>query len=411
MTKPVGIGLIGIGGYGRSHLDSIAACHELGLCNLEAVTVRPQDADPESEDALKADGVRVYRDFDDMLNDESSLVELIAIPTGISSHRFLSVDALEHGYHVVCEKPAAGTIEDVRAMKTARDRAERILAIGYQYLYSEAVQMVKAACVEGKWGRLLSAKGMGLWPRSTAYYGRNEWAGKIESGGVRIYDSPVQNAVSHYLQLMLYLAGDARDTAGRAVRLYGENYRAKPIKSADTQFLRIDTDTEVRVEFWCSHSVVENHDIHIVLEFERETVEFVSTGATNGFYLGDRDGDGDSDSRERFGPVEAPAAIRARVFSNAIEAIRRGGLPISSIDNAANHTEVVETLFTRCSPVVTIDDAYIDTLGLEGGEGPAGENRVIRGMDELAVNCFARRESFAETGIGWAREGTTVELS
>lgn len=410
MSESVGIAVVGIGGYGRSHLESIAACRELGLAELKAVTVRPEDSEPEKEAELESEGAVIYRDFAEMLAGEADRCSIVAIPAGIPAHRPLSIAALEAGYDVICEKPVAGAVQDAEAMLAARNAANRILAIGYQYIYSRTVQMLKTARVERRWGRLLRAKGVALWPRTAAYYARNEWAGSMESGGARVYDSPAQNAVSHFLQLMLYVSGETPESAGKPVRLYGENYRVKPIESADTQFIRTTTDTGVDIEFWCSHSVMRNHPVRLSFFFESAEVVFTRGDAGNEFML-IHDG-----VARRFGEQESDTQIRRRVFEDTIDAVSTRRAPLSSIDNAIGHTRLIETLFERAAPVVPVDEPYRLSLGETdrddpaSGEGPAGEHIVIKGLDEVAIDCFERGVGFSEVNAPWALPGRTVEL-
>ena len=47
------------------------------------------------------------------------------------------------------------------------------------------------------------------WPRYFNYYARNNWAGKLAMNGTWVFDSPVNNACAHYLNLALFWAGAA----------------------------------------------------------------------------------------------------------------------------------------------------------------------------------------------------------
>ncbi len=403
--RPYGVAQVGVGGYGRSHLASIAACSARGLCRLRAVTIREQDADGPFEAELAARGVAVYRDAEWMFDAESGRCALAAIPTGIPSHRILSTQALSYGYHVVCEKPAAGTTADVEAMRAARDEAGRILAVGYQYIYSASVQMLKSARLDRRWGELVRARCIALCPRSDAYYARNEWAGRMESGGTRIYDSPAQNAVSHFLNTMLYLAGESKDASARIAELYGENYRAKPIESADTQFIRGVADSGVEIGFWCSHAVAEEHGVRMILEFDEAVVEFERDGAGSRYHLL-RD-----EVRRPFGAPDPDAAIRERVFEDAFAAIAENRSPLSSIDNASSHTELIEMLFTRCAPVVTVGAEHLETVRFPDSKEDGGAKTVvIRGLDRLALAAFEKRASYSEMDAAWAVPGSTVSI-
>jgi predicted dehydrogenase len=76
-------------------------------------------------------------------------------------HEALSVQALEAGCHVLCEKPMATDAAGARRMVDAAGRADRVLAIGYQYPWMHpgltalagAGELSSTFRVEGHWTR------------------------------------------------------------------------------------------------------------------------------------------------------------------------------------------------------------------------------------------------------------------
>ena len=410
MNSDFGIALVGVGGYGRNHLESIRRCGKTGHGTLQAVTIRPEDSEPEIEAELVSDGVTIFRDFDRMLQSTQDRCSLVAIPTGIPSHRNLTVKALNAGFHVICEKPAAGSVEDVEAMRQAKNRSGRLLAIGYQYLYSKNVQRIKEIAVSGTLGKLLNCRCLALWPRGGDYYARNEWAGRLESGGTVVRDSPAQNAVSHYLNTMLFLAGTTYAKSATPASVYGENYRAKPIESADTQFVRVKTVTGAVIEFWCSHAGEHHIDIEMILTFERGEIKIRCTEGFSSYVIAPAQGVPES-AIELVENEEADAEIRFRVFAESIEAAKRGESPVSSIENAAIHTLVIESLFERCSPVRLVSKVFIQSIpDTSDGDSSVHGTNVIKGLESISADCFERRLSYHEAGAKWAHAGIEVSL-
>ena len=55
---------------------------------------------------LVSDGVAVYPSRRHMPADCSGQIDLVGVPCGIDQHAPLSIDCLEAGCHVLCEKPA-----------------------------------------------------------------------------------------------------------------------------------------------------------------------------------------------------------------------------------------------------------------------------------------------------------------
>jgi predicted dehydrogenase len=371
------------------------------------VVVRPQDEDPEEERALRSKGVKVYRSVPEMLEGERSRVELIAIPTGIPSHAALSISALEAGYHVLCEKPAAGTHDDALMMREASRKSGKYLAIGFQYIFTQAVQNLKRIRAEARLGRLERMKAVVLWPRDTAYYRRNPWAGRLKADGRTIYDSPVQNGTSHFLNTMLYIAGDDPSRTAYPAELCGENYRAQDIESADTQFLRIRTDTDVHIAFVTGHASpsVVGPIIHFI--FEKGTVIFGSTERSETYRI------------ETSVPLpyelngKGGDANRFDVFSDVLDAIRSGRSPLCTIDNALPHALCVQALFEESCPVRPVSREFLEDLNIDGDEsdGEAVVNTVVTDMETMARRMFDEEISFSEAGALWAAPGRKVELS
>ncbi len=408
--RSIGIGLIGIAGYGRSHLASIEACERLGRCALMAVTVRPQDAEPDMEGLLESRGVTVYRSVAEMLEAESSRIELIAIPAGIPAHSELSISAIRSGYHVFCEKPAAGTYDEALLMREAAQSHGRFLAIGYQYIFTPAIQNLKAVRLDGRLGNLLRARTHVLWPRGTSYYTRNGWAGMIKAGGKRIYDSPIQNATSHYLNNMLYVAGAAADESAYPVELYGENYRAQRIESADTQYLRLTTETGVEISFIASHATPVSVGPKTEFVFEKGTVRFDASGSVESYVL---DTDESSVGPELF-LAQDPAQNRIDGFLDTFDAVRHNRQPKCSVQNALSHSLCVQTLFEESCPVRDVAPEYRGDMD-EGDGTVDGEqahvNTVITSIEDLTARMFRDNSSFSEAGAPWAEPGRRVSVT
>lgn len=74
-----------------------------------------------------------YGSYDELLDDDSLDVIYNALPP--SEHARWTIAALEHGKHVLCEKPAAMNAQEARAMVAAADAAERRLMEAFHYYY------------------------------------------------------------------------------------------------------------------------------------------------------------------------------------------------------------------------------------------------------------------------------------
>src|SRR5690606_13051786 len=101
------------------------------------------------------------------------------------------IAALQAGLHVLLEKPVAATVQEVDAIIAAQTAAARLVAVGFQDLYVPAALDIKKRVLDGQIGTLRKVVVRGQWPRSSAYYARNEWAGRLQIDNAWVLDSPV----------------------------------------------------------------------------------------------------------------------------------------------------------------------------------------------------------------------------
>lgn len=80
----------------------------------------------------------------------------MSICTANATHAELSVRALQHGKHVLCEKPMATTSADAQKMVDAAARSGRMLMIGHNQRLVPAHKLAKEILESGRLSRTLS---------------------------------------------------------------------------------------------------------------------------------------------------------------------------------------------------------------------------------------------------------------
>ena len=400
------IALVGIGGFSRYHYDRIKELELQGELKLCAVMIRAASMDryrPMAE-KLTADGVKIYTTYEAMLEEERGKIDLVVLPTGIGEHCEMSIAALEAGYHVLCEKPVAGTLEECLRMKETQERSGRLLAICFQSIYSPSIQRMKEVALGGELGALKSAKSLVLWQRADSYYRRAAWGGKLVFNGKTINDCPLMNATAHFLNNLLYVAGKSRHEAAQPVSIYGENYRVKAIESCDTQFLRAVTDNGVKLLFMTSHSTDVRVDPQAEYLFEKGKITWRQIGGAvvyhriGGHYVEvERIDDGGAN------PFEF-------VYKGVCEAIRNGTVPAAVVQNSLQQVLCVEGSL-RSGVIVDVPEEYVGSTHVIQDDDclKAGDvNRYIRGIHPLIERMFSEELSFYEAGCPWAVRSQTV---
>ncbi|NKB71710.1 MAG: hypothetical protein GKR89_31940 [Candidatus Latescibacteria bacterium] len=394
MEGPVRVGVVGMGGFARTHLGYVEQVVGAGLGVHLGQVVLPADQEtfaPQTA-ALRDNKVAIYPSLRDMLATARQQLDLVCVPVGIPWHRPMVEAVLEAGCHVLVEKPAAGSVQDIDAMIAAQRRTGGLAALGFQHLYASGIQRLKDWLCQGHLGPLKRARAAGSWPRPPAYYQRNGWAGRRAVGDAWVLDSPHHNALAHAVNLLCYLGSLEKGQALSPARLQGELYRANSIDSADTVCLRMQTEEGVEVFFAASHCTDRRFDPLFVFEGERGQLEVAYSGEARVLWGDGRveELSGDAD-QEREGILEdICAAIRDK---------RPLACPLE-----VGRAQVVCTCGTFESAPVR--DLPAELLQVQGDE----QIVVAKGMTELLQGAFAEGRLFAEMGVDWARPGQEIDL-
>ena len=110
----INIGIIGMGRIGKVHLQSITY-HVKNACVLAV-------ADPfmnsETEDFARSLGVKkIYKDYKEILADPE--IGAVLVCSSTDTHAAISIEAIEAGKHVFCEKPVDHAVEKIKAVEEA----------------------------------------------------------------------------------------------------------------------------------------------------------------------------------------------------------------------------------------------------------------------------------------------------
>lgn len=141
--------LVGCGGISRAWLKSITQIEELEL--VAAVDLDLSAAQNRvSEYGLTA--TEVSTDLDDVL--ERLTPEIVFDCTVPGAHYPVTLAALQHGCHVLGEKPLADSLDHAREMVAAAEEADRIFAVMQNRRYDANIRRLKAFLDSGMLGRL-----------------------------------------------------------------------------------------------------------------------------------------------------------------------------------------------------------------------------------------------------------------
>ena len=192
-VKKVKVGIIGCGGIANGkHMPNLSKIDEVEMVAFcDIVEERAEKA----ADRFGTDDAKVYVDYKELLADES--IEVVHVCTPNRSHSFITVDALEAGKHVMCEKPMAKTYADAKLMLEAAKRTGKKLTIGYQQRWRPDSLYLKAMCEADELGDIYFARAVALRRRGVPTWG--VFLNEFEQGG-----GPLIDIGTHALDLTLW---------------------------------------------------------------------------------------------------------------------------------------------------------------------------------------------------------------
>lgn len=194
MERKVRVGIIGCGGIAtQKHLPGLSKIKEVELVAFCDIIREKAEKAAEKFGSFSA---KVYEDYKELLMDNS--IEVIHVCTPNRSHSFITIDSLEAGKHVMCEKPMAKTAKEGRKMVEAAKRTGNKLTIGYQNRFRSDSQYLYNTCQSGDLGEVYFAKGHAIRRRAVPTWG--VFLNEFEQGG-----GPLIDIGTHALDLTLWL--------------------------------------------------------------------------------------------------------------------------------------------------------------------------------------------------------------
>ncbi len=101
-------------------------------------------------------GVRIYEDYRSLLDAEGSSLDFIDICTPPSDHAEIARAALEHGLHVLCEKPLAPTVGEAALLLETAAAVRRVIFPCHNYKHAPVVKAIREIVQSGRIGQVRS---------------------------------------------------------------------------------------------------------------------------------------------------------------------------------------------------------------------------------------------------------------
>ncbi|MBQ7088177.1 MAG: Gfo/Idh/MocA family oxidoreductase [Clostridia bacterium] len=147
--KKLKIGIIGAGWIAEAHIDMYRQMPDVDI-------VAVADLIPGKARALceryGVEGVHYYLSGHEML--EAEKLDAVSVCTYNTQHAPCAIDALEHGCHVLLEKPFTVTLDEAIEVMKAEKKSGKILSLGFQPRMAVNMQMIKKIVDSGELGKV-----------------------------------------------------------------------------------------------------------------------------------------------------------------------------------------------------------------------------------------------------------------
>ncbi len=192
-------GIIGCGRIAQRHAKHIKSFGEL---------VSAYDEKANRAQALVGQfGGTAFDSYEEFIVNSHADVIAVCSPNGL--HAKHSIDCLNAGYNVICEKPMAIRSEDCQRMIEVSQQSGKKLFVVKQNRYNPAISALKGKVDAGDLGEILSVQLNCFWNRNDKYYQDSDWKGSQQMDGGTLFTQ-----FSHFVDLLYWMLGDIEEVQG-----------------------------------------------------------------------------------------------------------------------------------------------------------------------------------------------------
>jgi len=188
--KTTKVAIIGLGHIGKRHFQILTNDPRFEVIALADSQVKTHE------------GYQVYQDHLSLFDAHPDL-DLVSVCTPNYLHDSISQDALNDGYHVLCEKPIALSRKSAESMINAALNQSRSIFCMMQNRYSPISLWLKEVVDSGALGEIYQTNVTGYWNRDERYYNPSDWKGSKEKDGGTLFTQ-----FAHYVDMLYWLYGD-----------------------------------------------------------------------------------------------------------------------------------------------------------------------------------------------------------
>jgi len=194
----INVAIVGTGSISNMHIQGLLEfkdrCKIVALCDIY----------PEKAEAIKVKyglDSEVFDSHETMLNSEVK-IDVVHVCTPPYVHASISIDCMNKGKNVLCEKPMAASIEECDLMLEAEKKNGVTLGAIAQNRFRNGVYKLKKLADSNLAGRVNLARVNSEWWRDHSYYDL-WWRGTWEKEG----GGPTSNHAVHHIDMLNWIEG------------------------------------------------------------------------------------------------------------------------------------------------------------------------------------------------------------
>lgn len=285
----------------------------------------------------KDETIRHYTDFRRMLAEAKP--DLVSIATESGSHAEMALACIDAGFHVIIEKPMAMSMADAdEIIRRSEAKGVKVSAC-HQNRFNIAVQELRGAIEQGRFGKLSHGSIHVRWNRNEGYYTQAPWRGTwAQDGGA------LMNQCIHGIDLLRWMLGDeVEEVYGQTRQQYHGYLEAEDVGMAVVKFSNgalgtIEGTTNVYPK---------NLEETLYVFGQHGTVKLGGT-STNNIDVWDFADESEEDQKNK-GLVEATSNVygngHTSLFADVIDAIRTGRAPYVDAHAGRQALELVLAIY------------------------------------------------------------------
>ena len=334
-TELIRFGIIGCGRIANRHAKHIANNGQL------AATC---DIDIEKAGNLADEyGCKAWSDTEKFLTENKGKMDVVSVCSPNGLHADHTIAALRHGYHVLCEKPMAISVEDCGNMINEAERANRRLFIVKQNRFNPPVEALKKAIEENRLGKIFNVQLSCFWNRNENYYKESNWKGSKEMDGGTLFTQ-----FSHFIDLLYWLIGDVK-----SVRSFTRNFTHQNIIDfEDTGVVAMEFyNGAIGTINYTVNSYQQNMEGSITVFGEKGTVKIGGQYLNKLEYQNIKDfrieNLAESSQPNDYGTYQGSMSNHDKVYENLVSVLTRQGVIATNGFEGLKTVEIIDKIYSK----------------------------------------------------------------